>query len=94
MRLVNNPSRLVRLSMRPILMFILLGLQLLGNNYVAVVGFCSPGCCSRPCSCCPDLTALAQLGLSLRVQLGEKKLGLHVAREKRQALHGEMDFVR
>ncbi len=73
MRLVNNPSRLVRLSMRPILMFILLGLQLLGNNYVAVVGFCSPGCCSRPCSCCPDLTALAQLGLSLRVQLGERK---------------------
>ena len=41
-----------------------------------------------------DLTALAQLGLSLRVQLGEKKLGLHVAQEKRQALHGEMDFVR
>ena len=33
----------------------------------------SPGCCSRRGSCCPDLTALAQLGLSLRVQLGERK---------------------
>ena len=39
MELVSNPSLPVRLSMRPILMFILLGLQLLGNNYVAVVGF-------------------------------------------------------
>ena len=39
MGLVSDPSRLVRLSMRPILMFILLGQQLLGKNYVAVVGF-------------------------------------------------------
>ena len=39
---------------------------------VPVVGLAG-GASGRRGSCCPDLTALAQLGLSLRVQLGKRK---------------------
>ena len=66
------PKLLLRLSMTPILMSILPGLlEQLSLSLDLLMGFCSPG--HRRGSCCPDLTALAQLGLSLRVQLGERK---------------------